>query len=251
MEGLLAKALIVALFTWITFADKYITQFFTYRPIILGPIIGLLMGNLRTGLEVGVMIELMFLGSVFVGTALPPEETFSTIIATALAVIAGGETEVAVATALPIALLGQFAMYLRNMVLTVWTQNRLEKAVAKHNVKGIYVNSLVLPNVFNAFLFAIPVFLAIYFGAGAVQKIIDFIPPVIMQGLAAGGKMIGAVGLALLLKAIASKQLWPFFFIGFFIAAYLKVNIIGVTMVAAVCVALFYYFKVKKEGAAE
>ena len=95
--SLLVKAVLVALVTWLTFFDKYCTQFFTYRPIVIGPIIGLIMGDLKMGLMVGCTIELMFLGQVFVGTALPPEETFSTIIATAFACISGS-TEVALAT---------------------------------------------------------------------------------------------------------------------------------------------------------
>ena len=42
--SLLVKAVLVALVTWLTFFDKYCTQFFTYRPIVIGPIIGLIMG---------------------------------------------------------------------------------------------------------------------------------------------------------------------------------------------------------------
>ena len=68
--SLLVKAVLVALVTWLTFFDKYCTQFFTYRPIVIGPIIGLIMGDLKMGLMVGCTIELMFLGQVFVGTAL-------------------------------------------------------------------------------------------------------------------------------------------------------------------------------------
>ena len=41
--SLLVKAVLVALVTWLTFFDKYCTQFFTYRPIVIGPIIGLIM----------------------------------------------------------------------------------------------------------------------------------------------------------------------------------------------------------------
>ena len=92
--SLLVKAVLVALVTWLTFFDKYCTQFFTYRPIVIGPIIGLIMGDLKMGLMVGCTIELMFLGQVFVGTALPPEETFSTIIATAFACISGSTSEI-------------------------------------------------------------------------------------------------------------------------------------------------------------
>ena len=55
--SLLVKAVLVALVTWLTFFDKYCTQFFTYRPIVIGPIIGLIMGDLKMGLMVGCTIE--------------------------------------------------------------------------------------------------------------------------------------------------------------------------------------------------
>ncbi|MEG0164451.1 PTS mannose/fructose/sorbose/N-acetylgalactosamine transporter subunit IIC [Anaerorhabdus sp.] len=247
MEGLLVKALLVAIFTWITFFDKYCTQFFTYRPIFVGPIVGLLMGNLQIGLEVGCIIELMFLGQVFVGTALPPEETFSTILAAAFACISGS-TEVALATALPLAILGQMGMYFRNMVLCVWTQNRLEAAVEKGNRRGIWMNCLILPNVFNLVLFAIPVFLGIYFGADMVQGIINMIPQVIINGLTVGGKIIGAVGLAILIKSINVKNIWQYFIIGFFFSSYLNINPIGITLIAVVCVAMAFYNDARPQG---
>lgn len=246
--SLLMQAVLVALVTWLTFFDKYCTQFFTYRPIVIGPIVGLLMGNLQMGLMVGCTIELMFLGQVFVGTALPPEETFSTIIATAFACISGS-TEVALATALPLAILGQMGMYFRNMVLCVWTQHRLEAAVEKGSKKGIVMNCLILPNVFNFVLFAVPVFLAIYLGAGPVEAIIRAIPNVIIDGLTVGGGMIGAVGLALLLKCINVKHIWPYFLIGFFFSSFLNINPIGITIIAVVCVAVAYYREMDREVA--
>ena len=238
--SLLVKAVLVALVTWLTFFDKYCTQFFTYRPIVIGPIIGLIMGDLK--------MELMFLGQVFVGTALPPEETFSTIIATAFACISGS-TEVALATALPLAILGQMGMYFRNMVLCVWTQHRLEAAVERGSRRGITMNCLILPNVFNFVLFSVPVFLAIYLGAGPVQAIINAIPKVIIDGLAVGGGMIGAVGLALLLKCINVKHIWYYFLIGFFFSSFLNINPIGITLIAVVCVAMAYYREMDREVA--
>ena len=206
------------------------------------------MGDLKMGLMVGCTIELMFLGQVFVGTALPPEETFSTIIATAFACISGS-TEVALATALPLAILGQMGMYFRNMVLCVWTQHRLEAAVERGSRTGITMNCLILPNVFNFVLFSVPVFLAIYLGAGPVQAIINAIPKVIIDGLAVGGGMIGAVGLALLLKCINVKQIWYYFLIGFFFSIFLNINPIGITLIAVVCVAMAYYREMDMEVA--
>lgn len=240
MQDIFIRALIVALFMWLTFFDKYCTQLFTYRPIVVGPVVGAIMGNLQIGLEVGVIIELMFLGQVFVGTALPPEETFSTGVAAAFACITGSAA-VALATALPLAILGQMGMYFRNMVLCVFTQHGLERAVEKLDRKGIWLNCLIIPNIFNLILFALPTFLAIYFGADVVQSIINSIPKVFINGLTVGGKMIGAVGLALLLKCINTKNIWHYFLIGFFFSSYLKINPIGITLIAAVCVAFAVY----------
>lgn len=247
MEMSLLRCLILALFTWLTFIDKYCTQLYTYRPVVAGGIVGLIMGNFQIGLEVGCIIELMFLGQVFVGTALPPEETFSTILAAAFACITGSK-EVALATAIPLAVLGQMGMYLRNIVLCGWAGVRLDKAIEKRDRKGITMNVLILPNLFNLVLFAVPVFLAVYFGADVVQAIINFIPPVIINGIKAAGGMIGAVGLALLLVSLDFKNLWAFFALGFFVASYFGVKQIGCTIVAVIVVAITYMIDKKIEA---
>lgn len=53
--------------------------------------------------------------------------------------------------------------------------------------------------------------------------------------------MIGAVGLALLLKCINVKNIWFYFLIGFFFASFLNINPIGITIIAVICVAVAYY----------
>lgn len=237
---LLLQSIIVAVAIWLIFFDKYVTQFFTYRPIVVGTIVGALMGNIVIGLEVGTIIELMFLGQIFVGTALPPEETFSTGIAAAFGVLTGNAA-IAIATALPLAVLGQMAMYFRNMVLSEITGKRVEASARALNTRGIFFWGQVMPNIFNLLLFALPTFLAIYFGAGVVQQVIDAIPTVIVDGLVVGGFMIGAVGLALLLQSIRAKGIWPYFLVGFFLASYLKIGMIGITVAAIICVAIAYY----------
>lgn len=237
MDNLLLSSILVALVMWLIFFDKYVTQFFTYRPIVVGPVVGLIMGDVGIGLQVGVIIELMFLGQIFVGTAVPPEETFSTAIAAAFAVISG-DTVIALATALPIAVLGQMGMYFRNMVLTVWSGKKVEDSAKNLNLKGMFFYGQVMPHIFNFILFSVPIFLAIYFGADVVQAIINAIPEVIVDGLTVGGLMIGAVGLALLLKSINSKGIWFYFLIGFFFSSYLDINPLGITIIAVICVAI-------------
>ena len=242
---MLIKAILVSLVVWLGFLDKAFIHSFIYRPICIGPLVGFVMGNLQIGLQVGVAEELMFLAVVFVGVAIPPDEVLSSAIAAAFACIAGS-AEVGIATALPIAVIGQMFRQTRNTTIYELTQREVEKAAASANPKGIILWTSIVPSFVEYILFGLPAFIAVYFGANYVQAFIDFIPEKVITGIAAGGGLIGAVGVALLLSTIKNKTAWPYFLVGFFFASYLGVNMIGIAVVAAVCVALNYYSDKRK-----
>lgn len=240
--SLFVQALLVALFVTVAFIDSHTTQTHIFRPVVVGPVVGLIMGDAQTGFTVGVTVELMFLAVIFVGTAAPPDPTISTAIATGIAILGGGGTELAVATALPVSFIGQIATTFQNSVINVFFMHRAEKAAEKLDTRGIVANNLVLPMAVNAVLYGVPTFLAIYFGASYVQGIINAIPSQVITGLSVGGSMIGAVGFALLLNSIKARKFWPFLLLGFIMASYLGINMIGVALLAVVCVSMYYYF---------
>ncbi len=60
-------------------------QFMVSRPIVAAPLAGLLMGNPLVGLEIGTMLELLWLGRLPVGASIPPDDTQVAIGATVLA----------------------------------------------------------------------------------------------------------------------------------------------------------------------
>lgn len=237
------QALLVAVAVTVAFIDAHTTQTHIFRPIFIGPVVGAIMGDFQTGLQVGVTVELMFLAVIFVGTAVPPNPTISTAIATAVAILGGGGTELAVATALPVSFIGQIAETVQNSVINVWFMHRAERAIENLNVRGLIMNNIILTMVMNAILYGVPTFLAVYYGSDFVASIIQAIPDKIITGLSVGGNMVGAVGFALLLSSIKNTTMWPFLFLGFFFAAYLQINMIGIAMLAVVFSALYYYFK--------
>ncbi len=242
--SLFMQAFLVAVFVTIAFIDSHTTQIHIFRPVVVGPVVGLIMGDVQTGFAVGITVELMFLAVIFVGTAVPPNPTISTAIATGIAILAGGGTDIAVATALPVSFIGQVAETVQNSVINVFFMHRVERAAEKLDTKGIVANNLIFPMAVNALLYGLPTFLAIYFGAAYVQGIIDAIPDKIITGLSVGGNMIGAVGFALLLNSIKAKKFWPFCMLGFFMASYLGINMVGIALLAVICVAMYYYFKI-------
>ena len=67
----------------------FLFQSMMSRPMIMGPLIGLVMGDLKAGLFVGVSLELLWLNSPPVGAYLPNDESFCAAIAVPVAVIAG------------------------------------------------------------------------------------------------------------------------------------------------------------------
>ena len=245
--SLFMQALLVAVFVTVAFIDSHTTQTHIFRPVVVGPVVGLIMGDVQTGFAVGVTVELMAV--IFVGTAVPPNPTISTAIATGIAILGGGGTDLAVATALPVSFIGQMAETFQNSVINVYLMHRVEKAAERLDTRGIVANNLIFPMAANALLYGVPTFLAIYFGASYVQAIINAIPAKVITGLSVGGSMIGAVGFALLLNSIKVKKFWPFFLLGFFVAAYLNINMIGIALLAVICVAMYYYFKIADANA--
>lgn len=246
---MLFKALLVAL--WVTWGliDEQTFQFQTTRPIVTGTIVGLILGDVKTGLLVGATVELMFLAVVFVGTAVPPDPTLSSAIATAFAILTGKGADIAVATALPVALIGQVVTTLQYTVVNVFFLHRGDHYADEGNFKGLTLMN-TLPLLMNLLFYGLPAFLAVYYGPAFVKPYIDMIPAQVIHGLATGGGMIGAVGFALLLRSIKALYLWPYFLIGFMASAYLKVNILGVGLLSLTAAALHSYL-VGKHGPTE
>ena len=244
--SVLSQAIIASLVMFLVWLDYEWVHVWTYRPIVLGPLMGLALGNLQIGLEVGATVELMFLATVWVGSAIPPNEILAAGIATALAVTTGN-VSVGIASAIPISVIGSSLVTLRYSFLNTFALNRFEKAVYNQDKRGMYLWGRIIPLVVYHFvLFVIPTFVAVYFGSDACILLLEKIPANVLAAINCGGCMVGAVGLALLIKSLDFPVYWPFFFAGFFVSAYLGVGNLGITMLAVIVVGIIYMYKEKK-----
>ena len=97
------NTILVGLAAFFGFLECGIGNSMVQRPIVMGPLVGLILGDVQTGLSVGATLELAFMGSQAIGAALPPEITAGGILGTAFAITSGAGADVAVALALPIA----------------------------------------------------------------------------------------------------------------------------------------------------
>lgn len=76
------------------------------RPIVVGPLVGLFLGDIHTGVIIGAALEAVFMGVVNIGGASAAEPGIATAVGTAFAIMLGKGAEVALTLALPIGILG-------------------------------------------------------------------------------------------------------------------------------------------------
>lgn len=65
-------------------------QFMISQPIVAGPLMGLVLGDVMAGLLIGAVLELIWVMDVPVGTFVPANSTIAAVAATAIAVIGSG-----------------------------------------------------------------------------------------------------------------------------------------------------------------
>lgn len=212
-------------------------------PMLVGPIVGLILGDLATGLVVGISLELVWLGLTSIGGTVPPDKIIGTTLATSLVIVGGLNYEAALAVVLPAALIGQafgVAVQTVNSFLAHWADRFAREA----NMGGISLTMWLG----NLLLFAVrfvPVFLALSYGSEAAQSVIASIPEWLTRDIGVGGAMLPAVGFALLLVMIMKKEMWAWFAIGFLLAAVLNLTAIAIAILAIAAAVLIGYPKLQ------
>lgn len=77
------------------------------RPLVMCALTGLACGNLHEGILIGATLELIFLGNVAIGAAVPPDVVTGSVLATAFSIMSGRGPEAALTIAIPISMLAQ------------------------------------------------------------------------------------------------------------------------------------------------
>lgn len=227
---IILKNLLIALVAYASQLDeRYLGASMMNRPIIIGPVVGLILGDLQKGIIIGAALEAMFIGIVTIGAALPPDVGVAATIATALAMSSGASTDVAVTLAMPFAIVAQ-GLNMLAFTLNSYTIKKGRDAIKNHNLKTMerwhfFPLILRLPS-------GILTFLVLQLGTKTAQSLIELLPQKIMTSFSVAAGLLPAVGFAMLIQMMINKKLAAYFFIGFILTAYLKMPVIGVSVLA-------------------
>lgn len=205
----------------------------------------MILGEPTEGLIIAGTLELMWLGTNNVGAYQPPDVISGAVVGTAIGILSGGGEAAGVAVAIPVALLvQQLSMII--MTFNVTLVHRADKIIQTGEFGGI--DKLQYLGGFFFFLSrAIPVFIAVYLGAPAIEAVLDAVPAFILSGLTIASKVIPAVGLAMLLSMMMKKNMWIFLLLGFALATFLELPTIAVAMFA-LCAAALYDILMNRAG---
>lgn len=240
---MLLKTLLITLVAFFAYMHSYMGSTMHNRPIIVAPLVGLVLGDLNTGIVLGATLELVFLGAFPVGASNPPDFVSGTIIATSFIILTGQDIGAAVALAVPIATL---VLLFDNFLMTVVLTNAshiADRYAEKGDIAGVERTQRIAA-IGNKVILALVVGLGFYLGVPVIEKVLALIPEFIIHGMNVAAGILPAIGFAMLARMMISKELVAFLLGGFLLAAYMEVPVLGIALFG-LAIALYILFNNK------
>lgn len=203
------------------------------RPIVVGPLVGLFLGDIHTGVIIGAALEAVFMGVVNIGGASAAEPGIATAVGTAFAIMLGKGAEVALTLALPIGILGLQIKTVLYIFIVGMFAKKFDQLAAHGEERKIVLLHYGLWLI-NWMLYSLVAFLGILFGSDVISAFLEAIPAVIMNGLTVCGGLLPAVGMAMLMKMLWDQKNCMFYFLGFVLTAYLNLPLIALAVLGVI-----------------
>ncbi len=222
MDYNIIQIILVFVVAFIAAIDQFNLLESLYQPLVTGAVIGLILGDLKTGLAVGATYQLMAIGNMPVGGAQPPNSVIGGIMAAVFAISTNLDVNAAVGLAIPFALIGQYVVTLLFTAMSPM-MSVADKMAEKADTKGIIRINYIAMGILGL-TFAVICTIGLI-GGSALGTTLDTLSKNVswlMDGLGAAGGMMRFVGFAILLRIMLSNDLWGFFFAGFTMAVILS-----------------------------
>ena len=232
------QALLVGLVVFIGKADYFVGTAMLGSPLVLGALVGIILGDVKTGVMIGFQLELVFMGMYAIGASIPPDMIVGSVLGTAFAITTGNGMETAITIAMPAAILSAFVVNLFYGVITPIMARAADRFAEEGKYKKI--EAIFLSNGFLFDLtFAVIAFVAFLFGGDAVQAVVSAIPGWLTSGITIAAGILPALGFAQLISMIMSRKVAVFFLFGFLLSAYLGVSTVGIVCFSVVIVDVY------------
>ena len=205
------------------------------RPLVAGLVCGIVLGDIQAGVLVGAAMQVVYIALVTPGGTVSADVRAVSYIGISMATSFGAM----------VGTIGTVLFYGTATINLVW-QHIGWQAVEKGEFKRLYVVDMVLPWISHIICSFLPAVVMCKLGVPVVEAIKTTLPMdgIAMKTLFTVGSLLPCVGIAILLKQVVTKAVdfIPFFF-GFTLAASMGLNLVSVTVVAAMFAIIYYNIK--------
>ena len=244
------QAILCGIVYWLAIGNLPFVGLWTLqRPLVCGMVTGLILGHPVEGAVIGATINLIYLGFISAGGSMPADMSLAGILGTVFAVEGGLSTQMALALAAPIGILGTVVWTVRMTADSIFV-HMADRYIQKEQYHKIWKANVLYPQLFCAVITIPPCAMAAYLGgrySADLFQLADGRALTVMQIL---GGIMPALGIATTLRYIFEKEAKVFLFVGFLLAVYtqLPVHMIGVI---ALLVAVLYLQVTDREDSVE
>ena len=239
--------ILVVIVAFLAGIEGVVDEFQFHQPLVACTLIGLVTGNLEAGIVLGGSLQMIALGWANIGAAVAPDAALASV-ASAIILVLGGQgvkgVSTAIAVAIPLAVAGLFlTMVVRT--LSVACVHRMDAEAEKVNFRGVEMWHIIAICL-QGLRIAIPAACLLAIPTETVQNFLQSMPAWLTDGMSIGGGMVVAVGYAMVINMIATKEVWPFFAIGFCLAAISDLTLIALGAIALAIA--FIYINLSEKG---
>ena len=244
------QIILVIIIAFFAGMEGILDQFQFHQPLVACTLIGLVTGNLEICVILGGSLQMIALGWANIGAAVAPDAALASVASAIILVLGGqgrGGVSSAIAIAIPLAVAGLFlTMIVRTLAVPI--VHGMDRAAERGDFRRIDLLQVLAVGM-QGLRIALPATALLFIPASTVQAVLEKMPEWLTQGMEIGGGMVVAVGYAMVINMMASKEVWPFFILGFALAALSDLTLIAIGAIG-IALALIYIQLSKKGGSA-
>ena len=231
------QALLLALFGWMgsIYSPVLIgglAGWYTIdRPLVSGMIIGIILGDVQTGVIMGAAIQMLYIGLVTPGGTMPADVNFAAWIGIPLAMVAGAGKEYALALAVPLSSLGVLAVY-GLCAINLYFVHKQDADVEAGKLDAA-ARIPIVGQITNFVLRFFPILLINFFGQDLITALVNALPVQVTDILQIFANMLPLVGFMLLMRMICKRDVDLILFcVGFALMSVLQLGMVTIVIFA-------------------
>lgn len=238
------SVLLVIIVAFLAGMEGILDEWEFHQPLVACTLIGLVTGHLDAGILLGGSLQMIALGWANIGAAVAPDAALASVASSIIMVLAlngGGNQQDAITTsiavAVPLSVAGLFLTMICRTIATAMVHG-MDACAENDDMAGIE-RWQYAAIAMQGLRIAIPAAALCFIPSEAVTAALNAMPAWLTGGMAVGGGMVAAVGYCMVINMMATNEVWPFFALGFVLAALKELTLIALGVIG-LCLAIIY-----------